>query len=74
MQVLTSLNKVFQLTASQGGRRLSAPVPVWWLPDFNSRPHKEADEYGDYKYRSVTHFNSRPHKEADYAGKLQFSI
>ena len=33
--------------------------------DFNSQPHKEADEISATEFYQPYHFNSQPHKEAD---------
>ena len=62
---------VFQLTTSQGGRLIC----LWWpIVDgyFNSRPHKEVDDYWNCLGCKPNYFNSRPHKEVDAAktGKM----
>ena len=33
--------------------------------DFNSQPHKEADDWQAQQSATAHHFNSQPHKEAD---------
>ena len=54
----------FQLTASQGGWR-SRKLKNCILRDFNSQPHKEADEKRNICKGRSCYFNSQPHKEAD---------
>ena len=39
-------------------------IVLRWIA-FNSRPHKEVDEFRQAYLVSITSFNSRPHKEVD---------
>ena len=45
--------------------------PLKALPqNFNSQPHKEADNRNRTPAIQTVHFNSQPHKEADNAGTI----
>ena len=55
---------IFQFTTSQGGRRFQK-IKATMNGNFNSRPHKEVDQYSSISPASSLYFNSRPHKEVD---------
>ena len=55
---------LFQLTASQGGWQ-DHKNTQHHQGDFNSQPHKEADNVLKWIEQTFQHFNSQPHKEAD---------
>ena len=63
----------FQLTASQGGWRLYALIFGSRL-NFNSQPHKEADDSYRICWKALYYFNSQPHKEADISSNLWYSV
>ena len=60
---------VFQFTTSQGGRPSSSICPMN-PTTFNSRPHKEVDDFRRIeRLHRLSPFNSRPHKEVDSSGE-----
>ena len=61
-----SVASFFQFTTSQGGRRLAFSI-FFVIRSFNSRPHKEVDQYTVFHRSAPIPFNSRPHKEVDGA-------
>ena len=56
---------LFQLTASQGGWPVLYVAMRVDTANFNSQPHKEADNSLYGWLEAGSHFNSQPHKEAD---------
>ena len=62
-----SSRRLFQLTASQGGWQTVNSYSRA-ITNFNSQPHKEADNSCTKLSAIVSYFNSQPHKEADFNG------
>ena len=73
-QVEANPLQFFQFTTSQGGRPGCILYSMTRLSTFNSRPHKEVDNFLIRCWSPSTPFNSRPHKEVDVLSRVRKTI